>query len=244
MVRTVAMALLTTTEVGQLLGVSAATVKRLSVAGKIRCARSSNGTREFGLDDVAEHLGAIAGSMDDALRERSADQCVAVLVRACAGGASLAQAFDELVTPALARFPWDDLSFIARCEPLAIQRHARSSQPTAIVLTASPSSPRLHLATCLLRGLGYRVPSLSRDAQHEVLRVVACADPTLVVAVEPHRGDLAHLRLQLPQILSRLGGRLLVDGAGADFRTFQEFFERSRIRNGSPFVLDESVAVS
>ncbi len=237
------MMLLTTSDVGQVLGVSAATVKRLSVAGKLSCARGGNGTRAFRLEDVEEHL-RFDGSLDGALRAASADGCVAALIRACRQGATLAQAFDELMLPALARVPCEELSFIERCEPLGTERHGRAANPTAIVIGAAPGGARSRMAACLLRGLGYQVPALSREAQIEVLRVVACADPTLVVAVEPHRPDLAVLCEHLPQLLDRIGGCLLVDGAGSDFRTLQEFLTHARIRIGAPRVAPRSIAVS
>ena len=237
------MVLFTTTEVGQLLGVSAATIKRLSVAGKISCARGVTGSRAFRLEDVAEHLRA-EGSLPESLRARSADGCVAAVVRACRDGATLAQAFDELVLPALDRTPCDELSFIERCEPLSAEPRGRASTPTAIVISSRAGDARPRMAACLLRGLGYRVPALSREAQVEVLRVVACADPTLVVAVEPHRADLSLLRAHLPPILDRLGGSLLVDGASNDFQILQEFLGLARIQIGGSRAFHRSTAVS
>lgn len=237
------MPLLTTSEVGQLLGVSAATIKRLSVAGKIACQRGANGIRGFCLEDVAAHLHA-EGSLEDALRAGSTEGCVSALLHACLDGMTLAEAFNDVALPAVDRMPSADLSFIERCEPLGAERHGRSASPTAIMLSADAGTARARMAACLLRGLGYRVPALSREAQIEVLRVIACADPTLVVAMEPHRPDLALLREHLPSMLGRIGGSFLVDGAVGGFRTLQEFLAGARIRIGGPRVTPQSIAVS
>ncbi len=237
------MMIFTTTEVGQLLGVSAATIKRLSVAGKINCVRSGTGSRGFRLEDIADHLRG-QGYLADSLRARSVDGCVAAVVRACRDGATLAQAFDELVIPALEQVACDELSFIERCEPLGLEPCGRSSAPTAIVISVQADEARPRMAACLLRGLGYRVPALSREAQTELLRVVACADPSLVVAVEPHRPDLSLLREHLPPILDRIGGSLLVDGAGGDFETMQGFVGVAYIRFRGSRVTHQIVAVS
>ena len=236
------MALLSTGDVGRLLGVSAATVKRLSIAGKISCVRGANGTRAFRLEDVGSYLGHHE-SIKDAMRGGRTDDRVAALIRVRDEGTTLAQAFDEMVLPVLAGATPDDLSFIERCEPLAAERHPRTAAPTAIILSAAADGARPRMAACLLRGLGYRVPALSRDAQVEVLRVVACADPDLVVAIEPHRPDLALLREQLPPLLERVLGCLLVDGAGNDFSTLREFVALARIRIAGPRVANESNSV-
>ena len=117
-----ALDVLSTRQVAQLLGVGEATVKRWADSGEIDCFRTVGGHRKFRLRDVTTFVqkrdyqtttpmpASAAGSLDEARTrfEKSSlagdiDACVAQMAALRLRGMTLADIFDDVVAPALHR---------------------------------------------------------------------------------------------------------------------------------------------
>jgi RNA polymerase sigma-70 factor (ECF subfamily) len=205
---------LSSDDVARVLAISATTLKRHLVAGRLVCGRSSSGARAFSLESLALfHRRARPFTPLD-----SSDARIAFAVQRMRAGASLARVFDELL-PKVERDPSVSLEFIERAEPLA--RVCRPRACTALVF-GDPRSARVRMAAVLLRGVGFQVPALPRDALEDPLRFASSLGPSLAVVVGREEAVPETARRLLALAFLVMSRRLLIEGRTGDFTSLEE----------------------
>ncbi|MBS2024300.1 MAG: helix-turn-helix domain-containing protein [Deltaproteobacteria bacterium] len=228
---------LSTRQVSQLLGVGEATVKRWADAGEIDCFRTPGGHRKFTLKDVtafvqerhyevaggmpsARALG-LAGDTEGAIRameqsalDGDAGACVAQMSALRLKGMTLAEIFDDVVTPTLHRVggKWEKcqlsvaeehiatgaiIDAIARAQPLAepAGEPVRADRGSAVVASVAGDQHDVasRMVACLLRARGFEVlaplaQTPGRDLAELVVRArarVVCLSSTAPKHSEP-----------------------------------------------------------
>lgn len=253
---------LSTRQVAQLLGVGEATVKRWADAGEIDCFRTPGGHRKFRLRDVTgfvskrqyETSGPLPTALPpgaDVLGEPAvayyekcalkgdADLLVAQLAALRLRGPSLAEIFDEVVGPALARLgsKWEraqlsiaeehvasqtTVDAIARAQPLAEPpgEPNRPDRGTAVVAAVAGEQHDIgaRMAACLLRARGFEVLApLAQTPARELAELMMRARAVLTVLTSTMPDSLAVVQEQVQlaaAAANQTGGRVLVGGAG------------------------------
>jgi excisionase family DNA binding protein len=247
---------LSTRQVAQLLGVGEASVKRWADAGEIDCFRTPGGHRKFRLRDVTgfvqkrqyptatlipETLPSGEGAAL-ALAERALagdiDGCVAQLALLRLRGPSLAEIFDDVVSPALAsigeRWSRGDLSIaqehvasqaiidtVARSQPLAEPpgEPVRPDRGAAVVAVTSGDQHDIgaRMASCLLRARGFEVLApLAQTPARDLADLMVRTRAVLTVLTCTVANDAEAIEEQVrvaARAAQQTGGRFVVGGA-------------------------------
>ena len=252
---------LSTRQVAQLLGVGEATVKRWADSGEIDCVRSPGGHRKFRLRDVTSFVqkrrqevvgaqpsplspdgasvaDAIAALEKHALRG-DISACIAQMATLRLTGTSLAEIFDERLSPALRSIGRKRekgtlsapeelvaietvLAAVARAQPLAEPpgEPNRADRGTAVVASFDAGSQEVatRMAACLLRARCFEVLVPPRQTTpRDLAEMIVRARAAIVALACSARHDPPALVEQIEvaaQAARQTGGVLLVIGPG------------------------------
>ena len=250
---------LSTRQVATLLGVGEATVKRWADAGEIDCFRTPGGHRKFRLRDVTAFVqkrqyqtagplpAAVAQGADEpgeqairlfaeaALRGDS-PALVAQLAGLRLRGHSLAELFDEIVTPALHRIgdEWAQgklsvaeehvaaqavIDVVARSQPLAEPpgEPVRADRGTAVVAAVAGELHDIasRMAACLLRAQGFEVLApLAQTPARDLADLILRARASVVALSSTMSSEVGEQVAACVTAAEQTGGRVVVGGEG------------------------------